>query len=359
MESKGSEGVYSARNVEDRSVSLFLAPTIPVEDEVCCSTHSSLVSDSTCEFLPINLHGNICDIGGNRMTVWPSRTVLHCWQDTHPFQTTPVCITHSYDDLTRCYVVYGNFCSPNCALAYIKRDRRHDEWERTCLFQEMMLRVFHVNVAGMAAAPPMVALQEFGGPYTIQQYRAAATTCDVSLLAPPFVLFPLLLQVRQKVQQQQQQQQQAQQQPDAAPAEEGGHVLQTGHVLHGLRRPAQSSVEPAIPMSSPAAFTAFAAAMQVDTAIAAPLPVVDTISTSRIIAASAIADAILAAHATSATPAAAAAAPAVYTASPASVPIQGVAASAAPAARISVGRPKAGKLLAQPAPMLTRVLQKR
>ena len=345
MESKsGGESVYSARNVEDRSVPLFLAPTIPVEDEVCCSTHSSLVSDTTCEFLPINLHGNICDIGGNRMSVWPSRTALHCWQDTHPFHTTPVCITHSYDDLTRCYVVYGNFCPPNCALAYIKRDRRHDEWERPCLFQEMMLRVFRVNVAGMAAAPPMVALKEFGGPYTIQEYRATATTCDVSLLAPPFVLFPLLLQVRQKQQQQQQQTQQTQQQQQQPDAD--GHVLQTGHVLHGLRRPAHSSVETPMPTASPAAFTAFAAAIQLPTPAAAaaaapPLETVDMVPTS-------LRHIVAMPNPTAADVIASQLLDVVTKRRPDLLPV-----------RVNNVRPKPGKLLAAPAPMLTRFLQKR
>lgn len=232
-EHKGQTGeVYSNRKKTDNSVPLFLkdGARLEVEEESCCSAHSTLVSDQNTKFTSLKLHGNVMTLKGAKLTSWPSSTEVACWYDTFPFTTTPVPLPHHYDQNNRAFVVYGNVCSVQCGLAYMHREnRRHDLWERVVLFEDMMHKVFKTKIAGCQPAPPFLTLTRFGGFYSIEEYRATFTTLSLSVISPPFLMYPLVIQEKH---------QRADVTRDAGgPVQQDETVLSTGHVLRGLRRP--------------------------------------------------------------------------------------------------------------------------
>jgi hypothetical protein len=199
---------------------------LDVEEESCCSAHSTLVSDQNTTFTAVKLHGKVTTLKGTKLETWPARTEVACWYDTYPFTTVPVPLPHHFDQQKKAFVVYGNLCSVECALAYMHREsRRHDLWERVVLFEDMMHKVFKIKTVGSEPAPPFLTLTRFGGFYSIDEYRASFTTIKMTVIAPPFLMYPLVIQEKHK---------------SIESAREVVHdetALSTGHVLRGLRRP--------------------------------------------------------------------------------------------------------------------------
>ena len=224
--------VYSNRKKLDASVSLFLHESnrLEIEEESCCSAHSTLVSDQNTTFTALKLHGNVMTLKGTKLTEWSANTEIACWYDTFPFSTTPIPLPHHYDEQKRSYVIYGNVCSVECALAYMHREgRHHDLWERIVLFEDMMHTVFHAKIAGSQPAPPFLTLSRFGGFYSIDEFRASFTTIQMTVITPPFIMYPLIIQEKHK------KVEFNASSPQVVQKEET--VLSTGHVLRGLRRP--------------------------------------------------------------------------------------------------------------------------
>jgi hypothetical protein len=232
-EHKGQSGeVYSNRKKTDNTVPLFLndGAKLEVEEESCCSAHSTLVSDQNTKFTSLKLHGNVMTLKGAKLTSWPVSTEVACWYDTFPFTTTPIPLPHHYDQNNRAFVIYGNVCSVQCGLAYMHREnRKHDLWERVVLFEDMMHKVFKTKIAGCQPAPPFLTLTRFGGFYSIEEYRDTFTTLSLSVITPPFLMYPLVIQEKH-------QRAETNREPGGA-VQQDETVLSTGHVLRGLRRP--------------------------------------------------------------------------------------------------------------------------
>lgn len=236
--------LYSNRKKPDPTVPLFLHESLAtsdpnhVEEESCCSAHSTLVSDQNTTFTALKLHGNVMTLKGTKLASWPSSTEVACWYDTFPFSGTPIPLPHHFDEQKRAYVIYGNVCSVECALAYMHREgRHHDLWERVVLFEDMMNAVFHVKTAGREPAPPFLTLSRFGGFFSIDEYRASFQTVQMNVITPPFIMYPLVIQEKHK--------KAVSQTHSADPEQET--VLSTGHVLRGLRRPQKVCTPAATP----------------------------------------------------------------------------------------------------------------
>lgn len=238
--------VYSNRKKPNPQVPLFLNESVhdplEVEEESCCSAHSTLVSDQNTTFTAVKLHGNVMTLKGTKLTDWPLTTEVACWYDTFPFTTTPIPLPHHYDEQKRAYVIYGNVCSVECGLAYMHREgRHHDLWERVILFEDMMNSVFHTKIAGIQPAPPFLTLSRFGGFFSIEEYRASFKTVHFSVITPPFIMYPLIIQEKYK-------KLETSKAASAVVPEET--VLSTGHVLRGLRRPVKVvDLKPVAPKS--------------------------------------------------------------------------------------------------------------
>jgi hypothetical protein len=233
-ETKGSTNtlVYSNRKKPDETVPLFLnaGSRLEVEEESCCSAHSTLVSDQNTTFTAVKLHGKVMTLKGTRLETWPSSTDVACWYDTFPFSTVPIPLPHHYDQQKKAFVIYGNVCSVECGLAYMHREsRRHDLWERVVLFEDMMRKVFGQKMMGCEPAPPFLTLSRFGGFYSIEEYRASFNTVKMTVIAPPFLMYPLVIQEKHH------------NSTGTKEVVQDETVLSTGHVLRGLRRPQKSS----------------------------------------------------------------------------------------------------------------------
>lgn len=242
-ESKGTHVVYSNRKKPDGSVPLFLndGNKLEVEEESCCSAHSTLVSDQNTTFTAVKLHSKVMTLKGTKLDTWPSCTEVACWYDTFPFTTVPIPLVHHYDQAKKAFVIYGNVCSVECGLAYMHREsRRHDLWERVVLFEDMMHKVFKQKIVGCEPAPPFLTLTRFGGFYSIEEYRASFNVVKMTVIAPPFLMYPLVIQEKH---------QSSEKRSTSKDAVQDETVLSTGHVLRGLRRP-QRAATVAVPVAS-------------------------------------------------------------------------------------------------------------
>ena len=116
----------------------------------------------------------------------PEKTDIGCFWCAHSFENQP-CIIPEREE-KGVYRVYGNFCCPECASSYLLHESvdPHVRWERMALLHriydpEGRMRIF--------PAPARESLKLFGGPLTIQQYRATIrhgkVRVDVHL--PPMV----------------------------------------------------------------------------------------------------------------------------------------------------------------------------
>jgi hypothetical protein len=96
----------------------------------------------------------------------PAKTDISCFWTTYEFEGNPYFIPIRED--CGVYTVYGNFSSPQCALAYLLQEHldSHVRWERMSLLHRMY------RIRGrIYPAPPRESLKKFGGPYTIEEYN--------------------------------------------------------------------------------------------------------------------------------------------------------------------------------------------
>ena len=100
-----------------------------------------------------------------------SRQSSCCFWCTEPF-TTPTCYIPEYI-LENKYHVYGSFCSPSCALAFLLNEKLNDslKFER-CALLNMMYGSLLADQETIKPAPnPYYTLNKFMGTLSIEEYR--------------------------------------------------------------------------------------------------------------------------------------------------------------------------------------------
>lgn len=95
---------------------------------------------------------------------WPTHTHEICLYDLHPFQTQPYGIPTSFEPRTKKYCVYGFFCSPECAHAYLKRQNQKSSSSggnrtRLDIFHRFYANVLNVRNVGLP--PPLELLSKY------------------------------------------------------------------------------------------------------------------------------------------------------------------------------------------------------
>ncbi len=128
----------------------------------------------------------------NRTQSLPAKTDIACFWCCHSFQTPPVAIpSHILDEI---WYMYGNFCSPECATAYLMKEKidSHVQWERYALLNSLYSDDAQVPVGaphGIRPAPPREVLRMFGGSMDISEYRAVVheKRLRIDVLTPPMV----------------------------------------------------------------------------------------------------------------------------------------------------------------------------
>ena len=113
----------------------------------------------------------------------PAKTDVQCFWCTHTFEGTPYFLPVKEE---KTFHVYGNYCSPQCALGYLLYEHldSHVRWERMSLLHRM-----YKSAGRIYPAPPRESLKAYGGIYTIEEFRKIITDnrVRVDVQVPPMV----------------------------------------------------------------------------------------------------------------------------------------------------------------------------
>lgn len=128
--------------------------------------------------------------------VWPASTNLHCWWCVHGFLTRPIPCVISMNGSDGVFRVEKIFCSVNCMKAFAMNRVALKQAELSLIsMNNYFFRLCHqklgippVNLSEIKAAPPRESLRIFGGPLTIQAFRANFHTLpSLSVLPVPMI----------------------------------------------------------------------------------------------------------------------------------------------------------------------------
>ena len=118
-----------------------------------------------------------------------------CFWCCHSFNWTPCVLPVSYDAYKNVYTCEGNYCSPECALAYLYKEGATEsiKWNRHSLLRHMYSNLY--STKDLSPAPPRTLLRIFGGPLDIEQYRAYTMSANELIgsdLPPIRLIFPTM-----------------------------------------------------------------------------------------------------------------------------------------------------------------------
>ena len=107
----------------------------------------------------------------NKSQTLPESTKVSCFWCCHQFEGRP-CVIPIREE-KGIYEVYGNFCCPECSLAYIleERDDSHVKWEKISLLHRIYGASVSPNGGRIYPAPARNTLEMFGGTLSIESYR--------------------------------------------------------------------------------------------------------------------------------------------------------------------------------------------
>tara|TARA_B100001142_G_scaffold10551_1_gene10138 strand:- start:1233 stop:2264 length:1032 start_codon:yes stop_codon:yes gene_type:complete len=94
-----------------------------------------------------------------------------CFWCTYNFDNPAVYIPKKY--VNNDYEVYGCFCSPECAVAYLKNENIDTStlWERYCLLNNIYGKIYGYSKNIKPAPSPYYTLDKYYGNLSIQEYR--------------------------------------------------------------------------------------------------------------------------------------------------------------------------------------------
>ena len=121
----------------------------------------------------------------NREKRLPDSTDVACFWDCHAFRGQPCVIPVSIEE--GIWRVYGNFCCPECAAAYLFNERLDSsvQWERYALLN----RLYAEGEQSVRLAPPCTILRMFGGMLDVSEFRAIVSDrrMRIDVMTPPMI----------------------------------------------------------------------------------------------------------------------------------------------------------------------------
>jgi hypothetical protein len=128
----------------------------------------------------------VCYRDTNDTNKLPESVDIACFWCTECFSHQPAVLPEREEKSI--YRVYGNFCSPECALAYLLTENidPHVRWERMSLLHRLYADWYPTRIF---PAPQRQSLKKFGGPMNIDQFRATVRgqQVRVDIQLPPLV----------------------------------------------------------------------------------------------------------------------------------------------------------------------------
>lgn len=117
----------------------------------------------------------------------PETTTTACFWCAHSFTWKPSVIPEREEKGV--YRIYGNFCCPSCAMASLLNESldTHVRWERIALLHRLYGKNYKSH--RIFPAPTRESLTLFGGPVSIEQYRATIEQekIRIDIQTPPMV----------------------------------------------------------------------------------------------------------------------------------------------------------------------------
>jgi hypothetical protein len=94
-----------------------------------------------------------------------------CFWCTYPFDNPPIYIPKNQKNKT--IEVYGCFCSPECAVAYLKKEKLDTSvlWERYAMLNNIYSKIYNYTSNIKPAPCPLYTLDKYYGNMTIEEYR--------------------------------------------------------------------------------------------------------------------------------------------------------------------------------------------
>lgn len=101
-----------------------------------------------------------------------------CWWCCHPFKGPAIHAPYRYDDRRQHFDTLGNFCSWECAKAYLidQGDSRSGERQ---MYLALMKRHAVKKYTPIRSAPKRILLDVFGGPLSIEEFRSGSSNVQV------------------------------------------------------------------------------------------------------------------------------------------------------------------------------------
>jgi hypothetical protein len=128
----------------------------------------------------------------NRAQKLPEKTDIFCFWCCHSFDNMP-CVIPS-DIKEGIWNVYGNFCTPECAVAYLFHERLDSnvQWERYAMLNSLYRKNIEIQngaATGIRSAPKREVLRIFGGSIDIREFRALIheRKLRIDVLSPPMI----------------------------------------------------------------------------------------------------------------------------------------------------------------------------
>ena len=122
----------------------------------------------------------------NESKTLPDAVDIACFWCTEEFGNQPVVIPEREEK--GMYKVYGNFCCPECGLAYLLEENidPHVRWERMALLHRLYSDLYTTRIF---PSPSRQSLKKFGGPLNIDQFRNTIRNKNVrvDIQTPPLV----------------------------------------------------------------------------------------------------------------------------------------------------------------------------
>lgn len=161
-----------------------------VQEAVVTETPDQVTSAPTATATPKREYGPtklLVSFASSKQTKeLPSESSVACFWCCEHFTGRPCVVPSQIVD--QVWQVYGNFCTPQCAMAYLLSEilDTHTRWERIALLNRLYASSCHGRVY---PAPSRESLQRFGGPISAEDFRAICEEqrIRVDIHLPPMV----------------------------------------------------------------------------------------------------------------------------------------------------------------------------